>query len=231
MKRVFSTHILPLILLCWVVLQANAQVTIAYCKLGGGCQFYQTAYSYAEIDGMFNYLGTFEKDKGILVFFRNKQQQDIHYPDRKRGPRELNEYFGGKCEPAIAKGGMAPFPEAIQPKNGNWSVITAEPVTKNCPAQLTAQLKSVSGLKSGQKVFKKPFSPDDLLPEKTPWLSIAPNGYKAFLMTRTAPTFTNTYDFEVVSPVRITGSLLTQIRIPNQATCEVRTNFSYQHTP
>lgn len=54
-------------------MQLRAQVTIAYCKLGGGCKFYQTQYTYTQLDGMFNYLGTFEKDKGTLVFSKTSK--------------------------------------------------------------------------------------------------------------------------------------------------------------
>lgn len=208
---------------------ANAQVMIAYCKLDGGCKFYQTSYAYAQVDGMLGYLGTFEKDKGILVFFKNKQNQDTHYPDRKRSPRQLHEYFGGKGEPTIAKGGIAPFEEAIQPKDGNWEAKTDNPVAKNCPSQLSMQLKGIASVKSGQRIFKKPFTPEELLPPKTPWLTIAPNMYKAFVLPQTEPAFKTIYDFEVVSPTLVKGATTTLIQIPTQATCEVKTNFTFKH--
>lgn len=206
-----------------------AQVTIAYCKLGAGCKFYQTSLSYAQVDGMLNYLGTFEKEKGILVFFRNKQNQDVHYPDRKRSIKELNEYFGGKGEPNVSKGGLAPFETVIQPNDGNWEAITQTPLTKNCPPQLTSQLKGMASLKSGNRVFQKPFTPAELLPPDTPWLTTTPNVYKAILLPQSQPSIRSVYDFEVVSPQFIKGTLNVSIQIPSQPTCEVITDFTFKH--
>lgn len=209
-------------------MQLHAQVTIGYCKLGGGCKFYQTQYTYAQLDGMFNYLGTFEKDKGTLVFFKNKQNQDVHYPDTKRNLKELHTYFGGKGEPSVSKGGTIPFEALIQPEDGNWVAITAPPITKNCSPQLATQLKSIAGLKSGNKTFKKPFTLEDLLPPKTPWLTTAPNRYKAIVLPETKPTIKSVYDFEVVSTKEIKGTLQVSFQIPTQATCEVTTNFTFE---
>jgi hypothetical protein len=209
-------------------LPLSAQVTIAYCKLGGGCKFYQTQYSYSQIDGMLNYLGTFEKDKGIMVFFKNKQNQDVHYPDRKRNPKELHAYFGGKGEPVVAKGGSA-FDGIIQPNDGNWEAVTEQPTTQNCPPQLAAQLKGIANLKSGNKTFKKPFTPEELLPPNTPWLTTAPNLYKAVILPSTSPSFRSMYDFEVISPQLVKGTLNVFVQIPSQPTCEVKTNFTFKH--
>lgn len=209
-------------------MQLRAQVTIAYCKLGGGCKFYQTQYTYAQLDGMFNYLGTFEKDKGTLVFFKNKQNQDVHYPDTKRNLKELHAYFGGKGEPPMAKGETVPFEAVIQPEDGNWVAITEPAVTKNCSPQLATQLKSTAGLKSGNKTFKKPFTPEDLLPPKTPWVTNAPNSYKAIILPETKPTIKSVYDFEVVTTKEIKGALHVSFQIPTQAACEVTTNFTFK---
>lgn len=209
-------------------MQLRAQVTIAYCKLGGGCKFYQTQHTYAQLDGMFNYLGTFEKDKGTLVFFKNKQNQDVHYPDTKRNLKELHVYFGGKGEPIVSKGGIVPFGAMIQPEDGNWVAITEPSVTKNCSPQLATQLKSTVALKNGNKTFKKPFTPEDLLPPKTPWLTTAPNTYKAVILSETKPTIKSVYDFEVASTKEIKGTLQMSFQIPTQASCEVTTNFVFK---
>ncbi|MCU0338978.1 MAG: hypothetical protein MUE30_03770 [Spirosomaceae bacterium] len=211
-----------------VASQAQAQVLVAYCQLGGGCKFYQTQYSYTQLDGMFNYLGTFEKDKGTLVFFKNKQNQDVHYPDRKRNPRELHAYFGGKGEPSIAKGNIAPFDEAIQPESGNWEATTETPTAKNCPPPLESQLKGIASVKSGLKNFKKPFSPAELLPPNTPWLTTTPNMYSAFLLPEANPSFKTLYEFEVKSPTLIKGTATIWIQIPTQSTCEMKTNFTFR---
>ena len=209
--------------------QVNAQVTIAYCKFGGGCKLYQTSYSYAQVDGMLNYLGTFEKSKGILVFFKNQQNQDTHYPDNKRSPRQLHEYFGGKGEPNIAKGAIAPFQEAIQPESGNWEAITEAPTTQNCPAQLEPGLKSAAGVRSGKKNFKRPFSPDELFPN-TPWVTTSPNKYRAIILPETQPAFKTIYEFEVVSPKLIKGTSLTVVNMGTQgAACSMKTNFTFKH--
>ncbi|MFN8347257.1 MAG: hypothetical protein U0X91_19800 [Spirosomataceae bacterium] len=206
----------------------RAQVTIAFCKLEGGCKFYQTQYTYAQLDGMFNYLGTFEKDKGTLVFFRNKQNQDVHYPDKKRSLKELHAYFGGKGEPLISKGSIAPFEAIIQPENGLWEAITETPAAKNCSPQLATQLEGIAGLKNGNKNFKKPFTPEDLLPPQTPWLTTAPNVYKAIVLPETKPTIKSVYDFQVVSPQEIQGTLRMSFQIPSQTVCEVTTNFTFK---
>lgn len=224
----------PLPLLLFSVLMlfsfiANAQVLIAYCKIEGGCKFYQTQYSYKDVDGLLGYLGTFEQDKGIMTFFRNKQGQDIHYPDKKRSPKELHAYFGGKGEPSIAKGGVAlPFADNVQPSDGNWTVATARPVLKNCPQQLGEQTDKLVSLKSGNKVFSKPFTPTDLLPKGTAWLNTSPGAYKATLVPESAPTFKNLYTFQVKSAELITGTLTTNVAIPNQPTCEVNIDFTYK---
>jgi len=162
-----------------------------------------------------------------MVFFRNKQNQDVHYPDNKRNVAELHKYFGGKGEPSIAKGGVLPFENTIQPLDGNWIADTETPIAKGCPAQIQSQLGGIANLKSGSKTFSKPFTPEDLLPAKTPWISISLNSYKAFVMPETKPSFKSVYDFEVVSPSLIKGLLTINVEIPNQPKCEIKTNFTY----
>jgi hypothetical protein len=209
---------------------AYAEVTIAFCKLGEGCKFYQTQYTYRQVDGMLGYQGVYSRDKGIMVFFRNKQAEDVHYPDQKRNAKELHKYFGGKGDPSVAKGGVLPFENSIQPLDGMWTVVTQQPVTKNCPAQLEERLTALIDVKSGNKTFSKPFTAADLLPAKTVWINNSLNSYRAFLMPETKPIFRNIYDFEVQSPSLIIGTLRVAMEIPNQKTCEITTNFTYQRS-
>lgn len=222
MKKVFT------LLFSWLYFfDTQAQVTIAYCKIDGGCKFYQTQYSYKDVDNMLGYMGVFERDKGIMTFFKNKQGQDIHYPDKKRNPRELHEYFGGKGEPNIAKGGIIlPFDKTIQPKDGNWIAQTDKPILKNCPSQLGTQTDNIASIKSGNKVFSKPFKPTDLLPN-TKWLTLAENNYRVAILNDTQTAFKTFYTVNVLSPVQITGIADIYVTIPNQKTCEIKINFTY----
>ena len=226
MKKITNLLFLTVfIFICSVVIKA--EVKIAFCKLESGCKFYETGYTYKQVDGMLGYLGVFERDKGIMVFFRNKQGEDVHYPDQKRTPKQLHEYFGGKGEPIIAKGGVLPFENSIQPLDGNWIVVTEAPIAKGCPEQMQSQLGGIASLKSGSKTFSKPFIPEDLLPDNTPWISTSLNKYKAFVLPKTNPSFKSIYDFNLVSPSSIKGSLTINVEIPNQPKCEIKTNFTY----
>lgn len=222
MKKILMTF-----LGIFCLLNTQAQVTIAYCKIDGGCKFYQTLYTYKDVDGMLGYMGVFEQDKGIMTFFKNKQGQDIHYPDKKRSPRELHEYFGGKGEPTIAKGGIIlPFDKTIQPKDGNWTAQTDKPILKYCPNQLSTQTDNIASIKSGNKVFSKPFKPTDLLPN-TKWLTLAENNYRVAILNDTQTAFKTFYTVNVLSPVQITGVADIYVTIPNQKTCEIKINFTY----
>lgn len=208
-------------------MNTQAQVTIAYCKIDGGCKFYQTQYSYKDVDGMLGYLGVFEKDKGIMTFLKNKQGQDVHYPDKKRSPRELHEYFGGKGEPNIAKGGIiSPFDKTIQPKDGNWIAKTEKPILKNCPSLMDTQTDNIASIKNGNKVFSKPFTPADLFPN-VKWLTLAENNYRVAILNDTQTAFKTFYTVNVLSPVQITGVADIYVTIPNQKTCEMKINFTY----
>ncbi len=208
-------------------MNTQAQVTIAYCKIDGGCKFYQTQYSYKDVDGMLGYLGVFEKDKGIMTFLKNKQGQDVHYPDKKRSPRELHEYFGGKGEPNIAKGEIiSPFDKTIQPKDGNWIAKTEKPILKNCPSLMDTQTDNIASIKSGNKVFSKPFNPTDLFPN-VKWLTLAENNYRVAILNDTQTAFKTFYTVNVLSPVQITGVADIYVTIPNQKTCEMKINFTF----
>ncbi|MEZ4901155.1 MAG: hypothetical protein R2822_05035 [Spirosomataceae bacterium] len=46
----------------------EAQVTLAYCRIDGGCKFYQTALTYKEVDAMMNYMGVFEEKRDSCFF-------------------------------------------------------------------------------------------------------------------------------------------------------------------
>lgn len=219
--------ILSLFLGLFCVLNTRAQVTIAYCKFEQGCKFYQTQYSYKDIDIMLGYLGTFEKNKGTMVFFKNKQGQDIHYPDSKRSIKQLHEYFGGKGEPNIAKGGV-PFDKTIQPKDGNWTTQTDKPILKNCPSQLANQTDGFANFKSGNKVFSKPFNPSDLLPPNTKWLTLSENTYRAMVLPEAQAAFKTFYNVNVVSHELINGVADIYVNIPNQKTCEMKVNFTFK---
>lgn len=208
-------------------MNTQAQVTIAYCKIDGGCKFYQTQYSYKDVDGMLGYLGVFERDKGIMTFLKNKQGQDVHYPDKKRSPRELHEYFGGKGEPNIAKGGIiSPFDKTIQPKDGNWIAKTEKPILKNCPSLMDTQTDNIASIKNGNKVFSKPFTPADLFPN-VKWLTLAENNYRVAILNDTQTAFKTFYTVNVLSPVQIAGVADIYVTIPNQKTCEMKINFTY----
>jgi hypothetical protein len=228
MKFLKKLTILTAILLFSSIL-AKAEVKIAFCQFEAGCKFYQTSLTYKQVDGLLGYLGVYEKDKGIMVFFRNKQNQDVHYPDQKRSPKELHQYFGGKGEPTTAKGDVLPFTN-IQPKDGNWLAVTETPIAKGCPAQLQEQLGEIASIKSGNRTFKKPFTPDELLPPDTTWINTATNSFKAVILPATKPAFTSIYDFEIVSPTLVKGILTINVQIPNQPTCEIKTNFTFTHS-
>ncbi|MEZ4901154.1 MAG: hypothetical protein R2822_05030 [Spirosomataceae bacterium] len=154
----------------------------------------------------------------------------MYYGDYKRSPKELNEYFGGKGEPSIAKGGvLKPFDNTIQPKDGNWTITASKPVLKNCPAGLEKQMDNLVLPKSGNKVFKKPFDGTEILPAGTKWLTLSPNVYRGLILTETQPTFKSIYDLKVITPSLMEGNLNVFVQIPGQKTCEVKIDFSYKN--
>ena len=206
---------------------SQAQVLLAYFQLNGGCNFYQSQLSYKQADQMMNYMGVFEEKKGILVFFKNKDGEDRYYGDYTRNPKELHTYFGGKGEPAISKGAFQPFPTAIQPEDGNWTISTAKPVTKDCLPGVEKEIEKIAMMKSGNKTFKKPFSPQELLPAGAQWVTLSVNNYRAVILPETGPSMLNTYDVTVLSPSKMNGTVNYTIRIPGQKTCQIRMNFDY----
>src|SRR5690606_32487583 len=121
-------------------------------------------YTYGEIDSVLNYLGTYEKDRGIMTFFVNKNGEQTHYPDRTRTPAQLHAYFGGKGTVTTTnRCPMLRLEGSIQPNDGIWSIETGAPKVVNCPAGTAEQLKKLKLFENGQKTFSKPFTPYDLL--------------------------------------------------------------------
>ncbi|WP_147277062.1 hypothetical protein [Runella aurantiaca] len=206
-----------------------AQVTLAYCTLNGGCKFYQTPLSYKQVDLMMNYLGVFEEKKGIVVFFKNKSGENIYYADNKRSVRELDTYFGGKGEPVVAKDAVrSPFGDAtIQPNDGDWKVSAKPPVVKNCPAGLDEQASKLNLVKSGKKVFKRPFQMQELLPPGSVGLNTEPNAYRGLILVENQPTFKTIYEVKVKNPNFMEAELNYSIAIPSQPTCIVKIDFTY----
>lgn len=115
--------------------QSGQSPLIAYCTLEKGCTFCTSDYTYGEIDSVLNYLGTYEKDRGIMTFFVNKNGEQTHYPDRTRTPAQLHAYFGGKGTVTTTnRCPMLRLEGSIQPNDGIWSIETGAPKVVNCPA-------------------------------------------------------------------------------------------------
>lgn len=202
---------------------------LAYCELEKGCTFCRSEFSYRDIDTAFNYLGTYERDKGILTFFTNKSGEDTHYPDIKRTAQQLHEYFGGTGTASVLN--ACPLPNGIiQPNDGNWTIVVAKPQTSNCPKGTDAQLVKTQMIKSGAKVFSKPFKPQDLLdtPEAK-WFATNLNRYRA-VFSGAVGTFDTVYDVKVLSADSMKGNLSFEIKIPGQKVCRVSQDFTYSRS-
>ena len=224
-----KTLIFILILAAAALAQGSNSPTLAYCETGKGCTFCQSAYSYDDIDSMLGYLGTYKSEKGVMTFFRNKEGEQRHYPERKRSRSQLHEYFGGKGEPAASANCPMAFP-GIQPRDGNWTIRTEKPISKNCPAGTAEQLDKITLFGSGPKTFSKPFVPTDLLSvQEIKWISLGPNEYRG-VFDGAIGSFNTIYDVTVQSPESMTGSLSAEIKIPGQPVCSIRKTFNYTRT-
>lgn len=226
MKQTLNTLIF-IVLATPIFGQANEKPKVAFCEMGEGCVFYTHPFTYKQLDNIFNYLGDYETRKGILTFMKNKQGEEINYPDRKRNPKELHEYFGGKGEPPVKPWTVGIYPH-IQPEDGNWTVQNQKPQVSNCPKGVESQLDKVQMIQSGNKVFNKPFSPVELLPAKEVlWFPIKPNVFKGILQLPDAPNFTTVYDVKILSPKSMEGLMNYSIKIPGLPTCKINVNFKY----
>lgn len=206
--------------------QTASSPQLAYCSADKGCTFCRSEYSYKDLDLALNYLGTFERDRGILTFFTNKNGEDTHYPDRKRTPAELHTYFGGKGSPSVLNACPMPF-GFIQPNDGDWSIRTSTPKAKNCPPGMGERLKEVQMFKNGPKTFSKPFTPNDLLAaNEVKWFTTGSNRYRA-VFSGAIDGFGTIYDVKVLSPDSMQGNLSLGIKIPGKPVCEVTMDFTY----
>lgn len=209
--------------------QNSNKPVLAYCTLEKGCTFCQSEYSYKDIDSAFNYLGTYEKDKGILTFFTNKDGEDRHYPDRTRSVAQLHAYFGGKGAAMTMNACPIPF-GAIQPRDGNWSIDTSTPQTSNCPKGVAEELKKVKMFESGPKVFSKPFKPTDLLDvSEINWFATNTNRYRG-VFNGAIGGFNTIYDVKILTPDSMKGNLSFEVKIPGQPLCKVNMDFTYTRT-
>lgn len=210
------------------IAQSAQSPLIAYCALEKGCTFCTSEYTYSEIDGILDYLGTYEKDRGIMTFFVSKNGEQTHYPDRKRTPAELNAYFGGKG--AVTTSNRCPSLRregSIQPNDGIWSIETNVPKAVDCPAGTADQIKKLKMFESGQKSFSKPFTPDDLLnANEVRWLSTGLNRYRG-VFSGPIGGFDTVYEVSVLSPDSMKGNLSFEIKIPGQKVCKVSMDFDY----
>ncbi|RYU95029.1 hypothetical protein [Emticicia agri] len=227
MKKNLLVALLTLITTFGTFAQSNDKPKVAFCQLPKGCVFYDHPFTYKQLDLMFDYLGTYENKKGILAFVTNVIGERMNYPDRKRSPKELHEYFGGKGEPLVVPWSMS-IHQNIQPEDGKWTIASEKPQVGNCPKGVETQLEKVKMLESGDKTFDKPFSPVALLPAKeAKWFPVEPNVYKCILQLTDSDVITTIYDVKVISPESMSGTMNYTFKIPNLPTCRIKINFKY----
>ncbi|MBA4848955.1 hypothetical protein [Emticicia sp. BO119] len=207
--------------------QSNEKPKVAFCQRPEGCVFYDHPFSYKQLDLMFNYLGDYENRKGILTFVTDATGERMNYPDRKRSPKELNEYFGGKGEPLVVPWSLS-IHQNIQPEDGKWTIANEKPQVRNCPKGVETQLEKARMIESGNKVFDKPFSPFTLLPAReAKWFPVEPNIYKCILQLTESDVVTTVYDVKVLTPKTMEGTMNYTFKIPNLPTCRIKVNFKY----
>src|SRR5690606_4247204 len=149
--------------------------------------------------------------------------------DVRRGPAELNEYFGGSGDPGI---GQCPsLPGDIEPRDGHWTIANAAPAATGCPAGVAGQVAAVQMLKSGPVVFARPFPAGSALPVPAgSWGPVAPNRHRGHCAPAGQTAMQARYEFEVVSEEAMRGTLTVFVAIPGQPQCRIETPFTYTRT-
>ncbi|SDD09561.1 hypothetical protein [Aquimonas voraii] len=221
----------PLLLLALFsvpVTEARAEgVRWALCELDAGCRFCTLPITHVQADLALSALGLIGDAPGHTVtVFRNRAGEWTWYYDTRRPPAELHAYFGGEAAPS--EGACPALPDALQPRDGRWSLTLAPARSKNCPAGLDAQLQSQLPLpSSGDVRFERPFDARATLPGAA-WVPVAPNRLVGAVAPAGSDGLRGTYALEVVSETAMRGELKVVAPIPGQANCEVQVSFDYR---
>lgn len=221
----------PLVLLGLLSVQAPAtgadSVRWALCEPDAGCRLCALPITHAQADLALSAMGLIRDAPGHTVtVFRNRAGEWTWYYDTRRPPAELHAYFGGEAGPS--EGACPALPEALQPRDGRWSLTLAPARSKNCPAGLDAQLQSQLPLpSSGEVRFERPFDARATLPGAA-WVPVAPNRLVGAVAPAGSDGLRGTYALEVVSETAMRGELTVVAPIPGQANCEVQMSFDYR---
>lgn len=204
------------------------RVLALYCYGENGCQAYLTPFTYAEMDGLLDKLGTLEGEGAgkPVVFLRNNAGEAVDYVDLQRSPEEINALFGGTGAPPTINS----YPDLgdIQPRDGTWSIAMEPTSAENCPPGVEGAMSGLRLAESGTISFTTPFRPDQALPDQSVrWLKIAPDHYRAILPGSDA--MFATYDLRVESSERLSGTIRAVARAAGPAPCTIILPVSYQH--
>jgi hypothetical protein len=208
--------------------EARAEsVRWALCQLEQGCQLCELPVTHAQADIALSALGLIRDAPGHTVtVMRNRAGEWTWYYDTRRPPAELHAYFGGSG--AAPEGACPALPDALQPRDGRWTLEPAPAQSKNCPGGLDAQLQAQLPMPSAGDIrFERPFRASAVLPGAA-WVQTAPNAHVGSFVPAGKDSLHGRYALDVRSEDAMQGELTVIAPIPGQAACEIRIRFDYR---
>ncbi|MCA0324962.1 MAG: hypothetical protein LCH89_05075 [Proteobacteria bacterium] len=140
----------------------------------------------------------------------------------------------GGIEVEVARPGPAEIilpggPQEIQPLDGPWRFVNGQPRTagKCLPGIGAALAGQMPAPMSGSARFERPFQASQILRNpNVSWQRLAPNHWRGTLSSTRGKAMQAHWDVRVLSPTRMQGDSVVQVRVPSA--CTISTPFTFE---